>query len=276
MAEGSGDVEAGWRDAFEAGHAAWPAVTFAAFRERARALGLHAVPERFAAADFVLACACLAGDEAAIAHFDRGFVVPATAAVERVRRQPAFVADVLQELRKRLLAGPAPRLAAYQGRGALAAWVQIAASRLAIEVSLSAGEKARPAARADLAETLAAAPGEPELALLKQRYQGVFQTALTDALAELGAQDRTVLRMNVVDGLSIDEIARPYKVHRATVARWLQNARRDVFEGVRARLAAVADLPTHEFESLARLIQSRLHVSLDRLLGRGANPPDDV
>ena len=40
----------------------------------------------------------------------------------------------------------------------------------------------------------------------------------------LSAQERTVLRLHVLDGLGTDEIGALYKVHRTTVARWQAQA----------------------------------------------------
>jgi RNA polymerase sigma-70 factor (ECF subfamily) len=107
---------------------------------------------------------------------------------------------------------------------------------------------------------------EPDLQVLKRRLGPSFQQALRQALQELAPRDRTVLWMHLVKGLSLDQIARPYGVHRATAARWLSDARQKVIEGVRACVREEhGPLSSEELDSLARLVASQMHLTLERL-----------
>jgi RNA polymerase sigma-70 factor (ECF subfamily) len=104
--------------------------------------------------------------------------------------------------------------------------------------------------------------------LLREAYRDAFQTALGDTFAALSPRERNLLRLHVLDGLGIDEIAAPYGVHRATAARWLNAVHEAILAGVHQRLRAHDPrLDDAELESLGRAVRSELHLSLWRLLG---------
>ena len=90
--------------------------------------------------------------------------------------------------------------------------------------------------------------------------------ASREAIAELDAEDRTLLRQQIVDQLSIDEIGAAFGVHRATAARWLQRARGALVTATRGRLAARLKLTVDQIDSVIRLVQSQLDASVIRYL----------
>jgi len=66
--------------------------------------------------------------------------------------------------------------------------------------------------------------------------------------------------------MSLDAIARTYRVHRATVARWLAAIREDLDTAVRVRLWDELGVSTTEFQSLWNAVRSDVEVSISRLL----------
>ena len=48
-------------------------------------------------------------------------------------------------------------------------------------------------------------------------------------------RDRAILRLHVVEGVSIEKIAASYGVHRVTVARWVWTAGETLLDGLRGR-----------------------------------------
>ena len=120
----------------------------------------------------------------------------------------------------------------------------------------------------ELEDELAAADysDDPMLAELKARYRSELADAFRAALAELVPRDRTLLRYQMIDGLSIDEIGTIYRVHRATAARWLVGIRDKLVDNTRGRLAAKLGVDTQEAASIVRLVQSQLDVSVIRHL----------
>src|SRR5690606_34667577 len=118
-----------------------------------------------------------------------------------------------------------------------------------------------------------AAPG-PERKHLRARYTAELKRAIREAFAALEVRQRNLLRQHVLDELTIDDLARLYRAHRATCARWLADARADLGKGTRKRLIAALGLPGHELESLLRFLDTDLELSISRIFHseRGAPP----
>jgi RNA polymerase sigma-70 factor (ECF subfamily) len=74
------------------------------------------------------------------------------------------------------------------------------------------------------------------------------------------------LRQHILDELTIDDLARLYRVHRATCARWLTDARLELGKGTRKRLIAALGVKSDELESLLRFLDSDIELSISRIL----------
>ncbi|WP_141333044.1 sigma-70 family RNA polymerase sigma factor [Myxococcus faecalis] len=224
-------------------------------------------------ADLYLACACARGLPTAHAALERHLLPRAASALTRVRGGGLDTAEVLQQLRQRLLVpqGDAePRIAEYQGTGPLAAWLRAAVVRTAFNLQRAEGRRARAEEDAE-AEGSAwvergGAGGDVELDYLRRRHQQDFREALAGALGSLSPRERTVLRLHVVEGVSLERIGAMYQTHKSTVSRWISQTRRTVLEGARERLAERLQLSADELRSLMRVVHSQLDVSLLGLL----------
>jgi RNA polymerase sigma-70 factor (ECF subfamily) len=255
--------------AFAAGRAAWPGVALAEgdfIRYLAARVGDDEEPlaalSALYVADLYLACAAAAGSPPAIEAFSRRLLPDARAHLAGVGAA-ALAEDVKQMLLERLFVGSAdspPRIGAYAGRGPLAAWVRVSAVRLAL--SLRRGEReAEPIDPEAPIEPLGEEV-DPELDALKVRYAADFNAALRDAFAALPARDRALLKLHYADGVPVERIAVAYQVHRVSASRWLSAARARVLEETTRLLRARQNLTSTELESLTRLVQSRLELSL--------------
>ena len=225
----------------------------------------HAL-SRLPAPELYLACACGHGDRAALAAFDRIYLQSIAAALAPLDLPRGLADEVTQVLRVRLLLGDQghPKILDYSGTGDLKSWVRVAATRESIHLMRRTREE-RPL-EDELADALQAPLSDPVLARLKESYRDEFRRALTGALAALTRRERNLLRQHYVSGMTSDRIARFYRVHRATAARWTARARERVLEDTRKRLTEQLEVPPAELESILRLIQSRLDVSVRRLL----------
>ena len=213
--------------------------------------------------DLYLACGCAHGDPTALSRFERSFLRDVAPAVAHLGGGRAFEDEVAQLVRQRVLLGgegAPPRIAEYTGRGNLRGWLRVVAVREGLQV-LRRHKREEPLGDRQL-EVLAAAAPDPELAHLERTYAGAFRAAFQRALAELEPRERNLLRQHYLQDLSIDEVGGLYGVHRATAARWIARARGRMLDGTRAALGAALGLPEHELDSLLRLIQSKLDVSL--------------
>lgn len=218
------------------------------------------------AEDFGLAVACAGGVPGALERCDRLCAPAIRAAVARIDPAADFCDEVRQILWQRVFVGapdrPA-RILTYGGRGPLAAWVAVAAQRVAIDLRRAA----MPTAGVDPdADDLLPAREHPEAAYLRGRYRGEFQAGVRAALAALADRDRLLLRLTVVGGLSHEQVAAIYGVNQSTVSRWIARARDGVLEATEREVCARLGLPASEFRSLAGLFLSDLDLSLSRVL----------
>ncbi|WP_272459392.1 sigma-70 family RNA polymerase sigma factor [Polyangium jinanense] len=261
-------MKAAFEDAFVAAQAAWPGVTLdreafmAYLRERTGEDGAEVAH----ASDLFLACACLRGDPRAIAFFEAHFLAQVPAFLSRVENDKATIPELLQALREKLLlpsAGGRPKLADYTGQGPLGAWLRVVAVRAALDRKRA---QPREVLREEIPDTLLAPSDDPELDYLRVRYAAEFRAAFQDALLSLEPKGRTVLRLHIIDGLNIDRIGVIYGVHRATVARWIADARAWLFERTRGLLSERLSLEPREFESVLRLVGQDLDASVRRIL----------
>ena len=216
-------------------------------------------------ADLYLACAAARGRGGAELAFERTLLARVGQFVSSIDGAAPFVADVTQALRIKLFVGSdgQGKLSQYSGRGALESWVCAVAIRTAIDLRRAAGHEPRENERA---LDVLAATDDPELELLRQRYDGQFRAALEAALTALPARDRTLLRLYFIEQLPAAQIGKLYRVHETTILRRITRAREAVFEQVRAAMAHTLRLSASEFDELLALLRSRLDVSVHRLL----------
>lgn len=217
------------------------------------------------ASDLAIAAACAVQEPTAQAAFD-AVLTEVNAAGASTRAGKDLIEEVKQILRVQLLVprdGKPPGIAGYQGKGPLRGWIRITATRELIR-HLKKQQREAPL-EPSLEEALGTA-SDPMLSQLKAEYRSEFATALREAIEQLSAEDRTLLRQSIVDQLSVDAIGAAFGVHRATAARWLQRARAALVTGTREILSRRLKLPVEEIDSVIRLVQSRLDASMARYL----------
>src|SRR3954469_5110678 len=153
----------------------------------------------------------------------------------------------------------AGKLSLYTGRGPLGAWLRVAAIR---EAQNGKRRGRRTVDANDVA--LVATHHDLEVALLKQRYAKEFTEAFKAVLVTLSADERNVLRLHYLDGLTIEEVGKTYRVSRATAARWIASARDTIIERTQASLGdRLGDSAPHAASMLA-FVKSQLDLSLVR------------
>lgn len=254
-------------EAFERGRQAWPAVSLTPQQFLARVESVEITADRASthAADLYLATACAAQVPAALAAFEREFISLVPTFVSRLGVPPSLLDEVAQRVRVLVLSGRRPRIETYAAHGPLLAWMRLVATRVALDLLIAEGRR-KHANDQEALGALVDASDDPELHAIKARYQQALQKALEDSLAALDDRQKTLLRMHVVDGRGIDAIGLVYRVHRATVARWLIAIRRQVFDEVKGKLALDLRIATTSFHSLVEAVRGELRVSLDRVL----------
>lgn len=217
--------------------------------------------------DLYLACACARGDARALALFERHCLSAVDSALSRMIGMNGDIVDeIKQQLRRRLLVaehGPAG-IVKFSGKGSLRRWLKVLAVRQALKLRARTAREDDPTGDSPLEGALVPA-GDPHLDYVKRLYQHELATAITQALPTLGRREQTMLRQSFVDGLTIDDLGRFYRVHRATAARWLAEAQSRLAVATRLILKQRLNMNGPELNSILRLIRSGLQVSLTGL-----------
>ena len=249
------------------GAAAWPGLAV----ERAEVIGLIAdklvgddpiALSAAAAIEVHLALGCARGDPNAIAAFDRAYLGVVAIALAGMQLAAATVEDVRATVRDKLLLadGHRPRILDYAGRGRLRGLVQVTATRTAIDrIRLEAREAELPAREL-------ASPDNVELSLIKAQYREAFATGFARAVAHASRRDRNLLRLHFLGGVTLEQLAQMYAVHRATVVRWLAAARETVLAATRDHIAGTLGASADELDEMFDLVRSRVELSVERLL----------
>lgn len=156
-----------------------------------------------------------------------------------------------------------PRIVRYAGAGELAGLVRVAATRIALNWCK---QVKRRATGDEWLHGLPDSGSGPELHVMKERHRDELKQELQAVVAALTARERMILRLHLVEGLSIDSVARICFVHRATVARWIVRLKRTLVSRVRDRLIERWRIDDAALPSFRTLVDSQMDLSLERLL----------
>jgi RNA polymerase sigma-70 factor (ECF subfamily) len=252
--------------------AAWPALTVAD-RElvTAIAIAIHdagdpcAALDELAVEDLYLAQACCTGSPEALAAFAATCDGALAGSLRAMGLAPDVVDELVHDVHTKLFvaSGGPPKIASYSGRAKLTSWVRTVATRAAVD---------RLRRRDDTSDddgALEAIPDStdgPELAHFRRTYQAEFKAAFEAALASLEVRERNILRHHFVDNLTLEEIGALYNVHKTTAFRWLEAARAALSKRTRAGFQQRVKLVASELDSVLRLVQSQIDLSLSRVL----------
>lgn len=227
---------------------------------------------RFRAGDLALAAWAGRGDAKGIAAFEAELGDVLGRVLARFHRLPAD--ELRQRLRIKLFVdaeGRRGRIHDYTGFGFLENWLKVTAVRDFID--LARGESRRKI-EDELDEGVLGIVDpatDPALARARSELGGAVKRAFAAAVTQLSPRERNFLRLAHVDGLTLDQIAATYQVHRATVARVLAQARAALLARTRAAVAAEVGADDDRLDSVVGLLDSRLDLSLSRVLR--AEPP---
>lgn len=233
--------------------------------EKLPAAGIEGALVSLRAADLYLAYACAQRDPAALSAFEATFASEFRLVLARSRGPRPDEDDFRQACREKLFARDRPKIAEYSGQGDLRSFLRVTLVRTLIDLSRKRTES--PGADEDRVQSVPAPGPDPELDYLKKLYASEFKQAFEEAALALSPEDRNTLRYHYAHGLTIDQLGALYNVHRATAARRVAKARDDLLSETRRRLMARLRLDRDELDSVMRMIESEVHVSLNRVLG---------
>ncbi|HEX2571499.1 MAG TPA: transcriptional regulator [Polyangia bacterium] len=267
------ELVAALRALYERGRTAWPGIDLSFERFEAHGLGLLAGESDPAAEalkrdgpGLYLACACLHRVPGAVDAFGEHGLSRLATFLVGVTAAPWLIDEVRQVLRVKLLVGEVdarPGIAQYKGKTTLERWLKAVAVNTALKL-LSAREASSP--QVDDGQLLIdrLVTEDPAAAYLKANLYEVVKPAFEEAFATLKVEDRNLLRLWLLDNLSIDRLAALFNIHRASAARRLVRAQEALYKAVKRSLRK-RNVPLLEIDSLIKLVRS-LELSLERLL----------
>lgn len=204
--------------------------------------------------DLCLIVACEHGDQAAWGDLVGRYEGTVRAAARNAASNEDAAEDLAQSiwaelhgLRTREDGRPAGKLAYYSGRGSLGGWLRAVVGQLAVdqyrrqsrlvqtEEDADFDRMAQDAHVTDNAFGIThAAPG-PEEALTEKSAASDVEAALAQAMQELPAEDRLLVKLYYFDGLKLREAGAVMGVHEATASRRLTR----IHGEVRARVESI-------------------------------------
>jgi RNA polymerase sigma-70 factor, ECF subfamily len=227
-------------------------------------------------ADLYLACACLRRNPVALEAL-QPLLAAVPALVRPLSPDPGFAGDVRARVSELLLVaapGRAAKLARYSGEGTLRSWFLVVVQREALALR-KAESLYQPTGDDPAWSDLLAGRFEPELELLRARFLPQLEAAMRAAVAGLARRARVVLRLSIVKGVTMQQIAAFYRVNQSTVSRWIARALDDLHEGVRRAFRERCNLKATEAESLIAAVRSQVEVSLAGLLADTADGEEE-
>jgi RNA polymerase sigma-70 factor (ECF subfamily) len=215
--------------------------------------------------DLDLAEACARGESTALEAFEQRFGADLDRAVAKSPTLGVSADEFRQLVREKLFVGRegrAARIAGYQGKGPLRAWVRVTATRLVVDLARKRPSEV-PRTDEELARRLPPAD-DPELEHLRHAYGSALPDAFEEALQNLTARQRNLLRQRFLHELTVERMAAMYDVHRSTMFEWLGKARTDLFALVQSALAE--RIGDQQLASVVAVLGSKLDMSVRRML----------
>jgi RNA polymerase sigma-70 factor (ECF subfamily) len=222
---------------------------------------------RLHASDLYLACACTLGSAPALAEFSAHYLSRVEHYLSRFRGTVIRAEDVRRELEDRLLfgrGGGRGRIGQYTGRGALERFVATAARNTARSLLRARGHE--DAGAWEGAASRLTSPPYSTRNVFASRYGTAIAEALLGALATLDARQRTVLRLHLVQSMTLTRIAQTLCVHQSTISRRFHGAIRAVHAHVRRRLRDEHGVSDADLGSIIDELSEQLDLSLAQAL----------
>ena len=94
--------------------------------------------------------------------------------------------------------------------------------------------------------------------------------AFATACLELDANDRALLRLHYVEGVTTASLANMYGISRSTLIRRLATARESLVNRVKAALQLDTGITEQDFDSVLRLVKSQIDLRLSMVLKQPA------
>lgn len=226
--------------------------------------------------DLCLAVACAKGDEAAWEDFFReyrGYMVN----MARGMTQDAGAAEQLADSTFAELYGlressgaRVSKFSFYSGRGSLRGWLRAVVYQLSADSHRQTSRFVQTEEPEDMDRLVRAdAPARVpsgEIAFIRDRYRAAVSDALRGAIGDLEPRERLLLAYYYYDELTLREIGRMFKVHEATISRWLTKVQKKIRKLVEKRLSRDHHFNRREVSEAIELAAEQMDINVREYL----------
>jgi len=253
--------------------------------ENASAAEIKAFIDELRADDLCLVLACEKGDETAWSDLVRTQDKTVKAAAWKVSPKAEDADDLASSIWAELygLKHDAngklkSKLSYYSGRGSLGGWLRAIVSQLAVDqyrlqARLVQVEESREfenlanesAEKAENLSVIAHHDNAEDIFEEKQLTRDVSK-ALNQAIAELGADDRLLLKLYYYDELKLKEIGQMFGYHEATASRKIVRIQTDIRKAVERILQSQHNWSEEEVKRYLAETASKLGINLEKLV----------
>ncbi len=210
--------------------------------------------DKLQADDLCLIVACENGDQFAWNDLVERFSATVRSAARSASSNEEGAEDLAQSiwaelygLKKRQDGKPAGKLAYYSGRGSLAGWLRAVVAQLAIDQHRKQSRLVQTEEDADFDRIIQQGQDDnhwsghggvvdPEVQISTKQAGAQLQKSLAQALHELTAEDRLLVKLYYFDGLKLHEAGALLGFHEATASRRLTRIYADLRQRVEANL----------------------------------------
>jgi len=235
--------------------------------------------------DLCLIIACERGDEKAWTDLVERFTATVRSAARSASANEDAAEDLAQSiwaelygLRTRKDGMPASKLAYYSGRGSLAGWLRAVVAQLAVDMFRKQSRLVQTEEDTDLERLARVAEGQPtftsiptpEESMANRFAQTDMQQALHQAVQELPAEDRLLVKLYYFDNLRLREAGAVLGVHEATASRRLTRIQTDLRKRVTKILVDERGWTQAETERSFAEVAQHLDTDLESILSKEA------
>jgi RNA polymerase sigma-70 factor, ECF subfamily len=235
--------------------------------------------------DLCLIVACESGDESAWADLVKNFDSTVKSAARRISGNNEDAEDLASSIWAELYGlkekdGKAKgKLSYYSGRGSLAGWLRAVVSQLAVDQFRKTSRFVQIEEAREF-ENLANESSEnsenskvlhntenPEEALTRNESQKDIVNALNQAILNLEAEDRLIMKLYYFDDLKLKDIGSSLGFHEATASRKLVRVQTEIRKSVEKILCEKHGWQKEEVKRYLAETASKLDLSVEKLFG---------
>jgi RNA polymerase sigma-70 factor (ECF subfamily) len=244
--------------------------------------------------DLCLVIACESGDQSAWNDLVQRFTVTVKSAARSASSNEDAAEELAQSiwaelygLRARSDGQPATKLAYYSGRGSLAGWLRAVVAQLAIDQHRKQARLIQPEEDTEMERfarneaerheaPLSLGTVNPEDAISDKLAGEGISKALAQAMGELSADDRLLVKLYYFDELRLREAGAVLGVHEATASRRLSRLHSDLRSKVQRILVEKHGWTRAEAEKSFAEVAVHLQTDLEGLIAPGAKVEEEA